>query len=149
MRQRRIALIVGGLGCLVTLGLGAYVIAVSRNCDEAWNVLRGSFRYRLCGMGSELITAIPVVEALAPPTYSWKLADGTKPGHKLLRYDSGQSPEAVRTQLVEFLKHSGFTPKRVEKDHEWWAESTTELSFAVTRSDGHSKVEVLEDTGLD
>jgi hypothetical protein len=149
MRGRRLAFIIGGLGCLVAFALCAYVIAVWRNCDEAWNVPRGSFRYRLCGLGSELITAVPVDGAVGSPSYSWTLADGTKPGHKMLRYESRQPPDEVRVRLVEFLRRSGFAPKRTDKDYEWWSDSKTELGFAVKSSDGHSRIEVLHDTGLD
>jgi hypothetical protein len=148
-RRKRIAFLVGGLGCFGAFLVCAYAIAVGRNCHEAWNVSRGSFRYRLCGVSSELIAHIPVEGATAPPAYSWRLADGTKPGHSMVRYESHERPDVLHARVVEFLKGRGFGYRRRDKEHEWWGESRTEVGLAVKSAGARSEVEVLHATGMD
>jgi hypothetical protein len=81
--------------------------------------------------------------------YSWRLADGTKPGRNVLKYESLASPNTVRATLAEHLRQTGFSERSVESDYEWWTDRHTELGLSIRGASGGSHVEILHNTGSD
>ena len=130
-------------------GCAAYFLLVLRRCGEVRDVRRGSLDYRLCGVGSELIARIPIVASAGEPLYSWTLAEGTKQGRNLLKYESVAPPSTVRTTIAEFLRQTGFSEKSADSDYEWWTDHHTELGLSIQGAGGGSHVEIFHNTGSD
>ena len=149
MSGRRLGIIEGALVIAALTGFAVYFFLVLRRCGDARDVRRGSFDYRLCGVGGELIARIPIVAPASEPLYSWKLAEGTKPGHNTLKYESRASPSTVRTTLGEFLRHSGFFERSADIDYEWWTDRHTEVGLSIRDATGGSHIEILHNTGSD
>ena len=130
-------------------GLG-YAVLVTRTCDEIGGVTRGSFPFRLCGLSSEPIAAVPVVAPIASATYSRRLADGMKPGLTGLKYRSTGTVDEIRSALTTFLSSRGFALARREDPFEWWSDKSSEIGFSVrSTGDGRSDVEVIHNTGFE
>ena len=139
-----------GVAVIVALvGLAAYVLLVLRRCDHGTDVRRGSFDYRLCGIGGDLIAQVPIVAATGEPTYSWRLAEGTKTGYEVVKYESADAPAAVRMSLADFLRRSGFSATSTDADREWWGDRKTQIGLSVRGVARGSQIEVLHDTGND
>ena len=139
-------------GALVIAGLvscAVYFVAVSRRCDEVRDARRGSFDYRLCGEGNELIARVPIVSPASEPLHSWRLPDGTKPGHHQVRYESRDAPTTVRTTLAAFLRQAGFSERSSDSDYEWWSDQRTEVGLSIRVASAGSRIEVLHNTGND
>jgi len=146
----RRAAIIGG--ALVIAGLvlcGVYLVAVSRRCGEVRDAPRGSFDYHLCGVGRELIARVPIVSPAGEPLYSWRLADGTKPGHNQVRYESRDAPATVRAALAAFLHQAGFSERSTDGDYEWWTDHRTEVGLSIRVANAGTRIEVLRNTGND
>lgn len=90
---RRAAMIAAALVIAGLVSCAVYFVAVSRRCDEFRDARRGSLDYSLCGLGNELIARVPIVSPVSEPLYSWRLPDGTKPGHNQVRYESRDTPD--------------------------------------------------------
>ena len=149
MRATRLVFVGGGALMAVLVALAIYVLLVLRRCDEASDVRRGSFDYRLCGVGSTFIATVPIVAVAGEPLYSWRLAEGTKPGYTELKYESVQLPVGVRATLTDFLRRSGFSERSTEGDRNWWADRYSEVGLVVHRVAGGSHVEIVHNTGSD
>ena len=147
--RRRAGIIAGAVVIAALAGCAACFFLVLRRCGDVRDVRRGSFDYRLCGVGSELIARVPIVAPASEPLYSWTLADGTKPGRNVLRYESVAPPNAVRTTLAEFLRQTGFSEKSADSDDEWWTDHHTELGLSIRGASGGSHGEILHNTGSD
>ena len=137
------------MGALALAGCATYFILVLRRCDDVRDVRRGSFDYRLCGVGGELVARMPIVAPASEPLFSWTLAEGTKPGRNLLKYESVAPPSRVRTTLAEYLRGTGFSEKSPDSDYEWWTDRQTELGLSIRGAGGGSHVEILHNTGSD
>lgn len=59
--RRRAGIIAGAVVIAALAGCAAYFFLVLRRCGDVRDVRRGSFDYRLCGVGSELIARVPIV----------------------------------------------------------------------------------------
>jgi hypothetical protein len=119
-----------GAGLLV-LGLVGYGIVVDRSCGELSDVPRGSFRFRMCRLGTEVIATIPVSDPIGEATYSLRDYDGLKPGVNEMKYASARPPAEVRAVLEAFLAGKGFALARREIDFEWWSDKRTEMAFSI------------------
>ena len=64
---RRTAIVGGVMVIAELVSCAVYFVAVSRRCDEVRDARRGSFDYRLCGVGSELIARVPIVSPASEP----------------------------------------------------------------------------------
>ena len=142
----------------VLLGCLAYALAQVRTCDGASKVARGSYQFRLCDISSEFIGKLPVIEPADEPRFSWRYADGTKPGRWRLEYHSQSTPAAVRTGLQPVFESAGFSPLRGEamqkelgEGYEWWFDGHSAVGFALTPEAGGTgtKVDVFHNTGHD
>lgn len=146
---RRAVIIGGALVIAGLLSCAVYLVAVSRRCDEVRDARRGSFDYRLCGVGNELIARVPIVSPASEPLYSWRLANGTKPGHNQVRYESRDAPATVRAALAAFLRQAGFSERSSDSDYEWWTDHRTEVGLSIRGASAGSRIEVLHNTGND
>jgi hypothetical protein len=143
------AWVAAGAG-LVVLGLVGYGITIDRNCSDLSDVVRGSFRFRLCHMANESIGAVPVTEPMGAVSYSRRYHDGLKPGVSDVKYASRRSPEEVRVVLEKFLTSKGFALARRETDFDWWSDQRTEMGISVRAAAGAGcLVEVMHVTWLD
>jgi hypothetical protein len=147
--SRRWVRAVLGAVAVASVGCVSFVLLAFRTCDQVRDTRRGSFDYRLCGVGSELIASIPIVAPANEPLYSWTLAEGTQPGRNVLKYESSKPPDTVRTTVEAFLRQAGFSESAAHDDYEWWTDHHTELGLSIRGARDGSRVEVLHNTGSD
>jgi|SRR5881394_8512 len=134
LRQRADRILVAvGLGIVAVVG---YVIFSLRECQELWNVRRGSALFRLCGMGSEPIAAVPVTEPVGEVGYARRMRDGEKPTVMSVDYASAASEAAIRGALTAFLAAKGFALARREDRYEWWSDGHGHIGFQIRAEDG-------------
>jgi hypothetical protein len=143
---------------LVALGLVAYAFAQLRTCDEVSQVGRRSYQYRLCNVDKEFISKVPVVAPVDEPRFSWRYADGMKPGRWRLEYQSHSVPADVRAAVQSGLESAGFALQRGEamrkelgEGYEWWFDGHSAIGLALTPGAGGNgtKVDVFHNTGHD
>ena len=142
----------------VALGCLAYALAQLRTCDEVAQVGRGSYQYRLCDISSKFIGTLPVIEPTDEPRFSWRYADGMKPGRWRLEYRSQSTPAAVRSALQPVFERAGFSLQRGEamqkelgEGYQWWFDGHSAVGLALTPEAGGTgtEVEVFHNTGHD
>ena len=149
VRSKRAGWLLPAAGVLM-LGLAGYVVVVLRVCGELSDIGRGSFRFRVCGVGGEPIAAVPVINPRGAATYSRRQADGMKPSVSTLKYGSARPADEVRTALAAFLTGRDFTLARREPDFEWWTDHRSEIGIAARAAgDRQCDVEVIHNTGSD
>jgi hypothetical protein len=147
VRKRWLAV---GVGAVVVFGaFCAHVLLVLRRCDEVRDLPRGSFDYRLCGLGDTLVASVTVVAPVSEPLYTRVLADGLSVGYSVLKYESLEPPAKVHAAMADFLRQKGFTEGVADADYEWWTDQRTRLGLAIRNVQKGSLLEVLHDTGND
>ena len=128
----------------------AYVTAMLRLCDAAYDIGAADFRFRFCGMTSEFIATIPTPHAKEPPRYSWRNLDGNKPTVHWVHFATSLPAPEVTDALLAFLRQSGFSPGETKDGCSWWNRSTWELCVRteLMGSDEGVKVSVTVNQGL-
>lgn len=143
---------------LVVVGVAAVALAQLGTCDEVSLVRRRSYEFLLCGTADELIAKIPVVGPADEPLFSWRYADGMKPGLWRLEYESRSTSAEIRAALQPLLAARSFAPLRGEviakelgAGYDWWADGRSWLGVALTPATGGkgTKVNVVHNTGHD